>query len=74
VSTEERIRLDIQRWLETGELPAAWAPEIDDDQLDEMNRDEAMREWQREQDQIEAGCVEPPPGGWLCQLSRYGEP
>jgi hypothetical protein len=70
MNATNRIRAELAHWQETGELPAAWepepteAPEIDDARLDEM---------MREREAIESGCVEPPPLGWLCQLSRYGE-
>lgn len=43
------------------------APPTDDAQLDE-----AMREIEAERDAIMGGCVEPPRGGWLCQIRARG--
>jgi hypothetical protein len=61
----DQIKADLQRFQSTGELPDAWAPEIDDEQLDEINRDDEIS---REFDAIESGSVEPPKGGWLISI------
>lgn len=36
---DEQIRADLARFQQTGELPDAWAPEINDADLDEVNRE-----------------------------------
>lgn len=54
---------DLARFQSTGELPAAWTPEVDatfDARVDEMNR-----ELEAEREAIESGSAEPPAGGWL---------
>lgn len=43
------------------------APPVDDAQLDE-----AMREIESEREAIMSGCVEPPRGGWLCEIRARG--
>jgi hypothetical protein len=64
-SQEDQIRADLARFNATGELPEAWAPEIDDEQLDEINRDPEIAAHLAELDAIESGCAEPPAGGWI---------
>lgn len=68
--------IDLERWMATGELPEAWKPEpVTDEfdaQVDEINRD--MAEHFAELDAELSGSAEPPRGGWLSNLSRYGEP
>lgn len=63
MTQEEQIRADLARFNATGELPAAWAPEIDDTELDEINRDPdiaaLLSDHLAEQDAIESGCYEP---------------
>jgi len=58
---------DVATFHATGELPAAWTPEVDaefDARVDEMNR-----ELEQEREAIESGSVEPPRFGWL-NMSR----
>lgn len=62
MTAEEKIRQDLARFQATGELPDAWVPEIDDSELEEINR---------ELEAIESGCVEPPRFGWLSQYERW---
>lgn len=64
----EQTAADLQRWNETGELPAAWAPDVDDEQIDEINRDPEIAAHFAELDAIESGCVEPQALGWINQI------
>lgn len=67
----DRIKADLQRFQQTGELPAAWEPEpeVTDEEFDRR-----VDEINREMDAIESGVVEPPPGGWLNQIKVGREP
>jgi hypothetical protein len=64
----DQIRADLNRFNETGELPAAWAPEINESELDEINRDPDIAAHLAELDAIESGCAEPPALGWITNI------
>lgn len=70
----EQIRTEYAHYQATGELPAAWAPAVNDAELDEINRDPELDAHMAELDAIESGSVEPPVGGWITTLrARSGE-
>lgn len=65
----DQIRIDLERFQRTGELPPAWDPASDEpEQMDELDR--RVAEINAELEAIESGCVEPPRGGWLIQIGR----
>lgn len=68
MTQEDQIRADLARFNATGELPAAWAPEINDSELDEINRDPEIAAHLAELDAIESGCSEPPALGWAINI------
>jgi hypothetical protein len=70
---EDQIRADLARFNATGELPAAWAPEVDDAELDEINRDPEIAAHLAELDAIESGCFEPCPIGCVRPCCARGE-
>jgi hypothetical protein len=59
---------DLEHFNATGELPAAWAPEVNDSELDEINRDPEIAAHLAELDAIESGCAEPPALGWTVNI------
>lgn len=76
MTQEEKIKADLRMFQLTGELPAAWEPEPAEPTryVDDTEFDRRISELNRELEEIESGCVEPPRFGWLSNLSRYGEP
>ncbi len=70
MNQDDRIRADLAHWNATGELPAPWAPEINEDELDEINRDPEIAAHLAELDAIESGCAEPPALGWITTVAR----
>jgi hypothetical protein len=55
MTATQRIRAELARWHETGELPPAWEPEpTEAPEIDDAELDAAMRELEA----LESGCLD----------------